>query len=170
MKMLIDKILKFLASLPLVCRNIAVACITIIVALLFLESIVRKMAGISIITVNEIGGIGMYLFVTFTISWNYAIGGHLRADFLVARLPPKVRHILELFLHMLTLAFACLVTYLWWHMFVSTFESGRYYQMTGILEWPFHMLAMIAWGMLGLAALKRFVTGLRQSFDKIADK
>jgi TRAP-type C4-dicarboxylate transport system permease small subunit len=168
MKML-DKILKFLAWLPLVCRNIAVASILMVVASLALEGIVRKVVGVSIITVNEIGGIGMYIFVTCSICWIYGMGGHLRADFLVAKLPPKVRYVLELFLHLLTLAFACFVTYRWWRMFIPIYESGRYYVMTGIVEWPFHLLAMIAWGMLGLTAVARFMTMLRRPFNKIAD-
>lgn len=164
--MLVDKTLKFLTSLTFVCRNIAAASIVILVALLFLESIVRKVAGVSIITVNEIGGIGMYLFVAFSISWVYRIDGHIRASFIVDRLPTNARRVWYLFLHILTLAFVCLVTYLWGHMFMSTFENGRYYPLTRIPEWPFHLLGLIGWAILGLVAVERFVTGLRQILGK----
>jgi TRAP-type C4-dicarboxylate transport system permease small subunit len=168
--MLVDKALKVLSSLTFVCRNVAAACIVILVALLFLESIVRKVVGVSIITVNEVGGIGMYLFVVSSMSWIYAIEGHIRASFFVDRLPTNARHIWNLFLHILSFVFVCLVTYLWGRMFISTFESGRYYLLTGIPEWPFHMLGVIGWGMLGLVAVGSFVTELRQAFGKITDK
>jgi TRAP-type C4-dicarboxylate transport system permease small subunit len=164
--MLVDKTLNFLTSLSFVCRNVAAACIVILVALLFLESIVRKVVGVSIITVNEIGGMGMYLFVAFSLSWIYRIDGHIRANFFVDRLPTNARRIWHLSLHILTLVFVCLVTYLWGRMFMSTFESGRYYPLTRIVEWPFHLLGLIGWAILGLVAVERFVTGLRQILGK----
>jgi TRAP-type C4-dicarboxylate transport system permease small subunit len=157
-----DKIVRFAASLALFNRNIAMACLGATVALSFIEVVVRKAVGVSIITMNEVGGIGMYLFVTFSISWIYQIGGQLSANFLVDRIPPKPRYMLEAFLHILTFVFAGLITYLWWRMFMSTFESERYYRMTGIKEWPFHLLGTIAWGMLCVSAAERFVTGIKK--------
>lgn len=164
--MLADKTLKFLTSLTFVCRNVAAACIVILVALLFFESIVRKVVGVSVITVNEIGGMGMYLFVALSMSWIYRMDGHIRAGFFVDRLSAKVRCIWYLFLHILSLVFVILLTYLWGHMFLSTFESGRYYLLTRIPEWPFHLIGLMGWAILGLAAVERFVTGLRQVLAK----
>ena len=165
-KMALDKVTKFLTLLSIICRNVAAACIVILVALLFLESIVRKVAGISIITVNEIGGMGMYLFVAFSMSWIYRMEGHIRASFFVDRLPTRARRIWYLFLHILTFLFVSLVTYLWGHMFISTFESGRYYLLTRIPEWPFHLLGLVGWAILGLATIERFITGLKQPFPR----
>jgi len=163
-----SKILKFLTSLHLVFRNIGIVCLVIVTALLFLESITRKFMNVSIITVNEVGGIGMYLFIMFNISWLYKVDGHIKSDFFVSLLPIKLRNILDLFLHIMTLVFACLVTYLWWkYLVVTTFVDGRFSGMTGIKEWPSHMLGMIGWGMLVFAAVERFVTGLLQVFGKI---
>jgi TRAP-type C4-dicarboxylate transport system permease small subunit len=108
----------------------------------------------------------MYLFIAFSISWIYEVRGHLTASFIVDRLSARSRSILELVLHVLTFVFACLVTYLWWRMFISTFESGRYYLITRIVEWPFHLLATTAWGMLGVAAAHSFFTDLKKYFDK----
>jgi len=161
--MFCDALLKCSNVLSSVCRFIAITSLVVLVALLLLESIVRKVIGISLITVNEIGGIGMYLFVALSMSWIYRIGAQLRADFLITKLTPRSRRIVELALHALTFAFAVLVTYLWWQMFMSTFESGRYYRITGIVEWPFHLAALVGWGLLGLAAIEGFLIELRRA-------
>jgi TRAP-type C4-dicarboxylate transport system permease small subunit len=164
--MLADKTLKFLTSITSVCRNVSAACIVILVVLLFFESIVRKVVGVSVITVNEIGGMGMYLFVALSMSWIYRMDGHIRASFFVDRLPANVRCVWYLCLHLLSLAFVILLTYLWGRMFLSTLESGRYYLLTRVPEWPFHLLGLIGWAILGLAAVERFVSGLRQVLAK----
>src|SRR5665648_739349 len=111
--MISDKILNFLTSLHLVFRNIGITCIVIVTVLLFLESILRKVMHVSIITVSELGGIGMYLFIMLNIGWLYKTDGHIKSDFFVSLLPIKLRNILDLFLHILNLVFACLFTYLW---------------------------------------------------------
>ena len=161
------KILKLFSSLHVVFRNIGVVCIVIVTALLFMESIARKMISISIITVNEVGGIGLYLFIMFNISWLYKNNGHIRSDFFVDLLPIKLRNILGLFLHLLTLGFACLATYLWWRfLVVITFNNARYYPMSGIREWPLHTIALICWGMLACAAVECFIIELQQVFGK----
>ena len=141
-------------------RNISIICLSITVLLSFVEVVVRKVIGISIITMNEVGGIGMYLFVTFSISYIYHIDQHLSTGIVADRLPKKYQYILDTFLHLLTFLFACLITYLWWNMFLSTFESDRYYRMTGITEWPFHLLGTIAWGMLGFSAATKFTINI----------
>ena len=141
-------------------RNISIIFLSITVLLSFVEVVVRKVIGISIITMNEVGGIGMYLFVTFSISYIYHIDQHLSTGILADRIPKKYQYILDTFLHLLTFLFACLITYLWWNMFLSTFESERYYRMTGIIEWPFHLLSTIAWGMLGFSAATKFIVNI----------
>ena len=162
------KILKFLTSLQLFFSYFGITCLVIVVVLLFLESIVRKaFVNVSIVTVNEVGGIGMYLFIVLNISWLYKTGGHLKNDLFVNLLPIKLRNILGLFLHIMTLVFACLVTYLWWkYLVVVTVETGRFSGITGIKEWPSHVLGMIGWGMLALAAVERFVIELREIKNK----
>lgn len=142
-------------------RNISIVCLSVTVLLSFVEVVVRKAIGVSIITMNEVGGIGMYLFVTFSISYIYHKEQHLSTGIMVDHLPEKQQYILNTFLHLLTLLFACLITHLWWKMFLSTFESERYYRMTGIKEWPFHLLGSIAWGMLGFTAASKFVMNIK---------
>lgn len=167
--MINGKILRFLASLHIVFRNIGIACLLIVTMLLFLESIIRKVMHVSIISVSDVGGMGMYLFIVLNIGWLYKTGEHIKSDFLVSLLHTKLRNILELFFHIMTLVFACLVTYLWWkYLVVTTFENGRYYSgMPSIKEWPLHVLGMIGWGMLAFAAAECFVTELPQVFGKI---
>lgn len=151
------KITDFVANIN---RNISIICLSVTVLLSFTEVVVRKLIGVSIITMNEVGGIGMYLFISFSISYIYHIEQHLSTGLLVDHLPEKQQYILDTFLHLLTFLFACLITYLWWNMFLSTFESERYYRMTGIKEWPFHFLGSIAWGMLGFTAAAKFIMSI----------
>jgi len=165
--MISDKILNFLNSLRLIFRNIGLICLVIVIVLLFLESILRKIMNVSIVTVSEIGGIGMYLFIMLNLGWLYKIDGHIRSDFFVSLLPIKLHNILDLFLHIMTLVFACLVTYLWWkYLLVTTFVTGRFSGMTGIKEWPFHVFGVIGWGMLAFAAVECFVIDLRKIINK----
>lgn len=167
--MINGKIFKFLTSFQTGFRNIGIASLIIVTMLLFIESIIRKAMHVSIITVSEVGGIGMYLFIILNIGWLYKTGGHIKSDFLVSHLHTKLRNILGLFFHVMTLVFACLATYLWWkYLVVATFENGRYYPgMPNIKEWPFHVFGMIGWVMLVFAAVERFVTELPQVFGKI---
>jgi TRAP-type C4-dicarboxylate transport system permease small subunit len=154
----VNRIADYIANIN---RNISIICLSLTVILSFVEVVVRKIVGISIVTMNEVGGIGMYLFVTFSISYIYHINQHLSTGIVVDRIPVKYQYILDTFLHLLTFLFACLITYLWWNMFLSTFESERYYRMTGIKEWPFHFLGTIAWGMLGFSAATKFIINLK---------
>jgi len=152
-----DWFFKCSKALSFACNAIAIASLVVLVALLLIESIVRKVIGMSLITVNEVGGIGMYLFVALSMSWIYRMGAHLRADFLITKLPPPARRTIELALHALTCAFTLFVAYLWWQMFMSTLESGRYYRITRIVEWPYHFAAVVGWVMLSLSAIEGFV-------------
>jgi TRAP-type C4-dicarboxylate transport system permease small subunit len=165
--MLGNKIIKFVTSIHSFFSYIATAAIVIMMILLLVESLIRKVVGVSVITVNEVGGMGMYLFVALCMSWLYKTGMHVRAGFFVDLMNTKSRHILELCLHVLTLGFACLIAYLWWHMLASTFESERYYRLTGVPEWPFHIAGTIGWVLLGFAAIERFIIELRQDLNKI---
>jgi TRAP-type C4-dicarboxylate transport system permease small subunit len=167
MKMAGNKIVRLAGTIANISRNISIACLGITVLLSFVEVIIRKAVGVSIITMNEVGGIGMYLFITFSISYIYHIGGHLSTRLVIDRVPAKPRYMVDTFLHLLTFMFSCLITYLWWKMFLSTFESERYYRLTGIKEWPFHLLGTIAWGMLGVSAAQKFITGIGQYSTKM---
>ena len=162
-----NKINKIASTVANINRNISIACLGITVLLSFVEVIVRKTVGVSIITMNEFGGIGMYLFITFSISYIYHIGGHLSTRLVIDRIPAKPRYVVDTSLHLLTFVFACLITYLWWKMFLSTFDSERYYRLTGIKEWPFHLLGTIAWAMLGVSAVERFITSIGEYSTKV---
>lgn len=166
--MILGRIFKILDSINIVFSNIGVGCIAVVSILLFFESIVRLIWNVSIITVDEIGGLGMYLFIILNISALYRNNHHLSTDILVNKFPKKVRHVLELFLHLLTFLFGCLVTYLWCKfIFIPTFETKRYLPMTGITEWPFHMIGVIGWVMLVFTAVERFVIEASNYFGKI---
>jgi len=163
--MLNNKFLKFLDSVFLGINYISLVLFATLVILLFLESIVRKLFGNSIIVVDEIGGIGMYLIIMLNISVLYKNADHLNSDLLVGRLSTKSRYILELFTHIMTLIFSCLVTYLWCRfLFLTTFETRKYFPMLGIIEWPFHIIGMMGWGMLFFAAICRFSETIKKGF------
>lgn len=165
--MISNRIYNFLNSLYLFFRNIGIISLVAVVVLLFLESILRKVMKVSIVTVSEIGGIGMYLYIVLNISWIYKIDGHIKSDFLVRLLPKKLYNILVLFLHIMTFGLACLVTYLWWrYLLYTTFVTGRFSGMTGMKEWPFHVFGVAGWGMLVIVAAERFVIDLRKIRNK----
>ncbi len=147
----------FISGMFLCFAYIATAAIVVMMIGLLAESLVRKIVGMSVITVNEVGGMGMYIFVVFCIGWLYTRGEHIRATLFADMLNAKSRRLLELGLHVMTFAFACLAIYLWWHMFTSTLVSERYYRLTGILEWPFHLAGTLGWVLLAIAAVERFV-------------
>ena len=107
----------------------------------------------SIMAVSEVGGAGMLLFIMFSLSWLYREGGHLRATFLVSRLPQRHYNILTFILSILSLAFVCFATYNWWRMLSSTLYAERILPMMRIPEWPFQASALVAWALLALVVL-----------------
>lgn len=135
--------------LILVLRNISIASLAIVIALLFLESVTRKIFGISIIIVNEIGGSGMLLFTMLSLGWVYQKGGHLRTGFLVDHFPVRARLIIEFSLCILSLALICFSGYTWLRLTISTFGTGRVFMQSRLIEWPIQ--AMVTLGWLGLA-------------------
>ena len=145
---------------------VATGAIVILMVLLFVESIVRKVSGHSLVTVNEVGGIGMYLFVILSVGWLYIKGQHINADFFINRVNAKLLHIIKLLHHILSAFFAILASYLWWNMMATTLESGRHYRFSEITEWPFHILGFLGWVVLFCAAIACFIIQLKSGLDK----
>jgi len=153
--MFLSKIFKFIDFSNRSFRYIGISCIVIVSILLFIESVTRLFWNISIITVDEIGGIGMYMFVVFNIAPLYRRNQQLSVRILVSKLSKKAQHILAIVLHIFTALFASLTTYLWWKfIFIPTYESARYLQMSRIVEWPFHLIAIVCWAMLFVTAIE----------------
>ena len=161
---ILRKILKVCTSLPVIGRNISITCLVLITVILFVESSVRTCFNISIITVDEVCGFGMLLFIFLALAWIYQQRGHMRVGFLADRLPG--RHILELFLSVLSLVFVGYLGYLWWKLAFLIFQTGRYTQQMEIIEWPFHMAVVASWGLLAIAILERLVGQVRQIFGR----
>ncbi len=162
------KIFKCLASIYTIFRKSALFCLVTAILLLFLESIIRKILGKSIINVDEIGGLGMYLFVVLNIGWLYREGLHLNSDFVISGFSLKARSIIEIILDVFTFMFAIFAIYLWWkYLFLSTFGSKRFFRLTGWVEWPFHLVGVLSWLMLAVAAIERFFMAIRQFSDNL---
>ena len=158
---MVNSFSKSIKRMRQILREISIAAMVILIAMLFIESIVRKFIGVSLFTVNEYGGMGMYLFVVLSISYLYEIDAHLSCDFVVNMLPENVREKTKILNHLLTIIFATFCFYIWYRfLFFSSFKLGKAYRMTGILEWPFHLLALISWGMLVLTASEKFISGV----------
>ena len=158
---MMNSISKSLKILRQILREISIAAMVVLITMLFIERIVRKFIGNSVFTVQECGGMGMYLFVVLSISYLYEINAHLSCDFVVNMLPENLREKTRILNHFLTIIFAAFCFYIWYRfLFTSSLKLGKSYRMTGILEWPFHLLALISWGVLVLTALEKFISGI----------
>lgn len=158
--------LKIIDKILLVSRNIAMAALAMTAMALFLESVVRKLIGVSIIVTTEVGGIGMLFFLTLGLGWAYQQKAHLRIGFAVDRLPTKQLYILEFSLGILSLVLVGLAMYIWGDMTLSIFQSDRHYFMLRIVEWPFRTVGLVGWGILFIAIMERVVSQARQIFRK----
>lgn len=166
--MILGRILKFIDSINGYFKNFATGCIIVVSIMLFLESIIRLVWKTSIITVDEFGGLGMYMFIVLNLGPLYRYNEHLSTDVLVKKFSKKLQHILAIFLHLLTLLFGCLVTYLWWEfIFIQTFRSGRYLPMSRIIEWPFHLIGVVGWATFAITAAECLVMEASKNTHKI---
>lgn len=150
---LLNKIFKLIDFINIIFRNIGTFCIITLTFLLFLESILRLILGKSIIVVDEIGGLGMYIFIVLSIAPLYLRNEHLIVDILVNKLSKKTQHIIQIFLHLLTIIFGCFVTYTWWRfLLIPTLNTKKQLIMSNIVEWPSHVIGVIGWAMLAITA------------------
>lgn len=141
---------------------LGIGWIIILSIMLFLESFVRLFWRLSLFTVDEIGGLGMYMFTVLNIGPLYRKNQHLTVDILVSKFSNSVQHILTIVLHLLTIIFASITTYLWWKfIFVPTFKNLRYLRMSHIVEWPFHLIAVVCWIVLIIAAVECLIIEVR---------
>lgn len=158
------KITTLLNGLVSVCFYTGIVCMLIVVVLLFLESIIRKTLGYSIAVSNEAAGIGMLLFVALGVGYMHQKGGHLRATFIVDRLPTQVSRILEFSLDILSLPLLFVFSYVWCDMTVRAYQLGSEFQMIEWPLWPFQAVALLGWVALIIAAVQRIVRGTRHIF------
>ena len=168
LKMVLDRIFIVIDSINNFFKKFGTGCIIVVSLLLFLESIIRLVWRTSIITVDEVGGLGMYLFIVLNLGPLYKNNEHLSMDVLVKKFSEKIRYVLRNILHVLTFMFASLTTYLWWRfLFISTLQSGRALPMTRIIEWPFHLIGVVSWAMLAITAAECLAIDLNRNIHKV---
>ena len=90
--LVLNKILKLIRLINNSFKYIGVGCLLISCMLLFIESMVRYIWNVSIIVVDEIGAIGMYMFVVFNIAALYSSKEHLKVDFFVHKFSKSIQH------------------------------------------------------------------------------
>lgn len=164
---LVRRIVKFFTLIPGIFYNMALLILISITVMLFVESVVRTLFKISIITMAEAGGIATLLVVSFGLAGVYEVGGHLRVGFAVDRMPEKPRRYLELFLSFLSLAFVSFAIYIWLGMMSTSFESGRRSFLLRVPQWPVQLAAVIGWAVLDLAVLIHIIRQVRQFLGKL---
>ena len=81
--MILDRIFIVIDSINNFFKKFGTGCIIVVSLLLFLESIIRLVWKTSIITVDEVGGLGMYLFIVLNLGPLYKNNEHLSMDVLV---------------------------------------------------------------------------------------
>ena len=158
----LTEILRFFTSLPRVLYLISTICLVVLVAMLFVEIVVRFFFGFSVlIAVDEVGGAVMMVFVLFSVAWIYKERGHLRVGIAADRLPDKPRRILEFVFAILSLVFIIFIIQNWLHMTLLTRQQGHMYNITHVPVWPIQMAALVGWCVLGIAILEDVVSRIR---------
>jgi len=155
---------KFIPSLQGMGREIAVLALAAGAAAVFLESVIRKLFGVSIIISNEVGGLTNVILIFACVGWIHQQKAHLRASFLIDRLPKRARRFWDVFLPVLSVIIVAYIAYLWWGMTIQSFVNGRALRMSHIIEWPFQMVGMVGWSLLILALIQDIASQIKQHF------
>ena len=159
---------KFVSLLAKGERELALVALAAGVAIVFLESVVRKLLGFSIIISNEVGELTSVILIFGCVSWIYLEKAHLRASFLIDKLPKRTRQFWDVFLAFISLIIVAYIAYLWWGMTIQSKINGRALRMSHIIEWPFQMVGMAGWVSLMLVIIQDIVNQIRQNLIRRA--
>jgi len=155
---------KLVPSLQGMGRETAMLALGAGAAAVFLESVVRKLFGFSIIISNEVGQLTNVILIFACVGWIYQQKAHLRASFLIDRLPKRIRRFWDVFLAFLSVIIVAYIAYLWWGMTMQSLINGRALRMSHIIEWPFQMVGMVGWAFLILAMIHDIASQIKQHF------
>ena len=132
---------------------VGMAVICAMVAMVFVDVILRKLFSISMIGVTEMT---QMLWICMVLGWGKSAEGNdnLRIDMLVDCFPKRARHIVDIIVCIVMIAI-CLLTA--WRVFenaMNNMEKGVYYSLLNIQTWPFIIVISIGYlgGCLGLIA------------------
>ncbi len=164
---IVGKILKVLTYLPTVGRNLGILSLLLTIMALLAENLVRFTGGGSILAPDEIGGLGMVLFVFLPLAWVYQKRGHLRMGWFADKFPRKLY--LEFFLSILSFAFVTWLIILWWDWSFLIFQTKKFTVIMEIPNWPFYMAVVFAWVLFLIAIVERAVHQVKQIFGKATD-
>lgn len=123
------------------------------------NAIVRKAFSMSS---NSLLEIQWYLFAAvFMLGSGYVLhrNGHVRIDFISARLSPRVNAVIDLLgLVLCVVPFCGLLIYLSWPLAAQAWVSGEMSQNAGgLVRWPIYMLMPLGFGLLLLQTLSELV-------------
>ena len=165
---LLNRMIKLIDLINVIFRNIGSFCIIALIIILFTESILRLLGWGSIVVVDEIGGLGMYIFIALNFAPLYRQNEHLIADVLFNKLSKKAQHIIQIFLHVFTIIYACFATYTWWRfILIPTFHVKRHLLMSNIIEWPSHLIGVLGWSMLAITAAECLVIEINKDAHQV---
>lgn len=162
----VRKIAKLFTVLPLLGRNVAIVSLLVCSILVFLESLVRKLVGVSIIITTELGNITMICLVGLSLGWIYEQKGHLRVTVAVDRLSARYLRILEFAQSILSACFVSYALFLWAKMALRVYQSKRFLVLSGMPEWPVMFAGVLAWFLLLIPILKEIVEVSRLGLGK----
>ena len=86
------------------------------------EILARKLFGVSLQGVDEIGAYTLAVFSTLSFGWALVNKAHTRVDFLIGALPAWPRAILNAAAYLLLAAFAIYVAWRGWHVLEESLE------------------------------------------------
>lgn len=157
--------MRFLRALPSVSQlglYISMAAIFAIMVLVTLDVVLRNVTGRSIYGSMELSEFLQGIAVFFGIAATMRAGGHIAADFLVERLAPRTRMIIDLCMGLLSFALFALMTYALWTIATGP-GSGREISSTlGIPTRPFRLLATFGIALLCYEILRQVLINGRR--------
>jgi TRAP-type C4-dicarboxylate transport system permease small subunit len=130
-----DTVIRINARATLWLARLGAVCLFALMMLTFVDvggRFIRR----PILGATEISALLMGFLVFFSFGHTTVRRGHLRADFIFSRLPPRVQAELDIVTHSIA---AILIAVIAWQMFsyAETFRtSGRYTQTLNIYLWP----------------------------------
>jgi TRAP-type C4-dicarboxylate transport system permease small subunit len=154
--------MKVLNALPKYLGNLSGVSIFLIMVLTSVDVVLRYFFNSPLIWVLEWTEYLMVVIVYFGLAYTYTVGGHIGIDILLPYFPQTIRHILNLFNHVLMFALVVLMTWQGWVLFEDSWRLGRRHMGAGHTpEFPADLALFIGCAVFSLLLLTRIISIIR---------
>ncbi len=142
-------------------QGLAFAGMFLLIPLMLLTTIdvlSRSMFNYPIVGTYELSSYMLAVIILLGITYTYQVGGHVRIDMFVSKMPARVAAILDIFTTLLSIL---IISVLAWQGWVLALEETAVSEQLRIPETPFRML-------VPLAAATLVVSMLLELIDKVS--